>query len=144
MLNGELVQEQFPEPRLEAPSECPDVVGENYREALSAFSKGLHKSAVIMARSALQAATRERGATGKNLKAEMADLALRGLITKDLGEWAEEVRLGGNLIAHPAPNAVLTREEASEIIEFADALFRYLYVLPAQVAARRSQSMIAP
>jgi len=133
------ILDQYPAMRTEAPLECPQDVRDNYKEALGALNKGLWKAAVMMARSSLQAAMRGQGASGKNLQEEIDDLARRHVITPYLQEWAHEVRLGGNLVAHPEPGKRLGREDAEEIIDFADSLLHYMYVMPKRVEERRSR-----
>ena len=54
-----------------------------------------------MARSALQAVLRDRGAQGKSLKEEIDDLAAGGILPPHMKEWAHELRALGNESAHP-------------------------------------------
>lgn len=56
-----------------------------------------------MARSALQAALREQKACGSNLKAEIEDLASKGILPSIMKEWSDELRFLGNEIRSP-PN----------------------------------------
>jgi hypothetical protein len=122
------------------PNHLPTELDQEFREAVSNLNRGAWKSALAMARATLQLAVRERQAQGDSLAEEIADLADKHVITPDMADWAKEVRLGGNLALHPKPGQPVSEEEATEIIDFADALLTYLYTIPAQVAARRKQS----
>ncbi len=57
-----------------------------------------------------------------------------GLLTKEMGDWAHEVRLGSNNPRHADDETPhMTPEEAERLIEFATMLGKILYVLPFQV-----------
>jgi len=122
------------------PDHLPPALEQEFREAVSNLNRGAWKSALAMARATLQLAVRERSAEGNNLAEEIEDLAAKHILTTDMAEWAREVRLGGNLALHPKAGQSVSPEEATEIIDFADALLTYLYTIPAQVAARRQQT----
>jgi hypothetical protein len=72
-----------------------------------------------MARSAIQLVARSHGATGKNLKEEIDDLAIKGLILPSMNEFAHEVRVLANEGTHPQPGTTGTREkDAKDVVEF--------------------------
>jgi len=131
--------EIYPSLRFDAPEEYPDDVRENFGEALRSINGSNPKAAVIMARSALQAATREHGATGNNLKEEIDDLAARHVIPDALKDWAHEIRDGGNLVGHPKPDKKVEVADAEELIALAESIFEYLYVIPKHVEHRRQR-----
>ena len=125
----------YPSLRSDAPEEYPHDVRDNFTEAIRSINGDNPKSAVIMARSALQAATREQGATGKNLKEEIDDLA----IPDALKDWAHEIRDGGNLVGHPEPDKKVEMADAKELMALAESIFEYLYVIPNHVKRRRQR-----
>jgi hypothetical protein len=129
----------FPEVRSEAPEEYPQAVRDNFAEALRSVNGNNPKAAVIMARSALQAATREHGAKGDNLKQEIDYLADQHLIPVALKDWAHELRDGGNLVGHPEPGKAVDMGDAEELMALAESLFEYLYVIPKQLERRRQR-----
>ena len=118
--------------------DIPAEVRGELDEAIAALNAGLSKLALIGARAALQAAMREQSAKGNDLKAEIADLVDRHVLMPALGDWANEVRLAGNLGAHPRPGVGVSDQEAREILALADSIFDYLYVVPAAVQRRKS------
>jgi Domain of unknown function (DUF4145) len=99
-LDGVIV---FPKLRTEASADLPQDFRDDFNEALRSLNGGNGKSAIIMTRSALQAATREQKASGNTLYEEIDDLASRGVLPLSLQSWAHELRNGGNLVAHPKP-----------------------------------------
>lgn len=132
----------YPVVRHAAPADYPDAVREEFSEALRSLNTGNPKAAVMMTRSALQAATRALQANGANLKQEIDDLAARHLIPISIQDWAHEIRDGGNLAAHPEPDKRISREDAEELLALAESLFEFLYVVPADVARRRLRTAI--
>ena len=126
----------YPSVRSEAPDEYPPEVRDNFGEALRSLNGNNPKAAVIMARSALQAAMREQGAKGKTLKDEIDDLAN---IPTPLKDWAHELRDGGNLVAHPESGKTVETQDADELIALAESIFEYLYVVPNEVERRRER-----
>src|SRR5216683_1520319 len=97
-----------------------------------------------MARTALQAALRDTGAEGNNLKEEIKNLASTGVLPPLMREWSDEVRLLGNDATHPdGESEGAAAADARDVVEFLDYLLQYLYDLPKEIAyyrERRRQS----
>ncbi len=56
------------------------------------------------------------------------------LITEDVANWVNQIRLEANDIRHPENNRYLvTQEEAQQNLEFTEALAEILFVLPERV-----------
>jgi len=96
-----------------------------------------------MFRKSLDVATREKapGAAGKTLVKRIDALAVDGLITTDMRDWAHEIRLGGNEAAHE--DEPFEAADADRLYKFTDAFLRYAYTLPALVKANKSPSGVA-
>ena len=62
-------------------------------------------------------------------------LAEKGSLTPDLKAWAHEVRLGGADAAHDLDP--FKKEEAQELLDFAELYLTYVYTLPARLKERR-------
>jgi len=93
-----------------------------------------------MARSSLQIALREHGATGRSLVKEIESLKEKGELPKNMVEWAHNVRELGNVSAHPEPGGRPTRpEDAKDIVAFLDYLLQYLYTLPQRIQQYRER-----
>ena len=97
-------------------------------------------AAPVMARSALQIALRDKGASGKTLYAEIEDLANKGVLHPLMKDWSTEVRELANDSAHPKPNAPPTDpQDARDIVKFLDLLLLYLYDLPKDISDYRER-----
>jgi hypothetical protein len=108
-------------------------------EAWNCFYAGYHRAATIMASAAVQRALRELGATGGNLKEQIADLVERRVITEIMGRVADEARLSGNDAAHPDTLGEVDAQEAQQSLAFMDAFLESTLVLPNQLDARAAE-----
>jgi hypothetical protein len=93
-----------------------------------------------MARTALQAALRDTGVEGNNLKEEIKNLASTGVLPPLMREWSYEVRLLGNDATHPDGGSEgAAAADARDVVEFLDYLLQYLYDLPKAIADYRER-----
>lgn len=93
-----------------------------------------------MARSAIQLVARANGATGKNLKGEIEDLAAKGKLLPIMKEWAHEVRELANEGTHPQPGTTGTGEkDAKDVVEFLSFFMQVMYDLPHQIEQYRAR-----
>ena len=136
----------------EEPDELlPPDVTIAFRQALKSRNEGIWDGCVLMCRRALEEATRilgeeiepedERAKYSKKvLYKRIEHLATEHRITPELRNWAHEARLGGKLGAHGGTEKQWnTRLDAEEIVEFASWFFRYVFVLPQQLAERKER-----
>jgi Domain of unknown function (DUF4145) len=128
--NAEVVQ-LFPTSKQVA-DELPPVA----RRFLEQAYQTLHApdAAPVMAASAVDAMLKDRGYTDGSLY-ERIDAAVRDhLLTEEMGRWAHHVRLESNRPRHAdSEDPHVTSEEAAQVVEFADALSQFLYVLSARI-----------
>lgn len=118
------------------------TVALDYKEALVCFTVKAPRATVAMCRRALQVSVIELGAKkDAKLIEQIDDLYGQGKITKDLKDWAHQIRLTGNLGAHPDKDGLkdVTMKDAAEILSFLDAYFKYVYILPAQVKKHKER-----
>jgi hypothetical protein len=91
-------------------------------------------------RRALEEAMRNLGAEGRDLFTQIDDLERKRRITPELKQWAHEGRLGGKLGAHGVEEKKWAdQNDAEEVLEFCKWFFRYVYVLPKQLAERKER-----
>jgi hypothetical protein len=122
------------------PDYWPEQVGRLWLQARRSLKDENWDAAAIMARTSMQAALRERGANGKNLKEEINDLATRGMLPPLMREWSHEVRELGNDSTHPEPGQKATDpKDARDIVNFLDYLLEYLYDLPERIRQYRAR-----
>jgi len=127
------------------PEYWPSEIGRCWQQAHRSLQHESWDAAAVMARSALQAALRNHGAKGRDLKTEIAHLAGQGILPPLMREWSDEVRELGNDATHPDANTQGTDpSDARDVVEFLDYLLQYLYNLPKAItdfrARRRSTS----
>ncbi len=82
----------------------PDFLKEDLKEAYLCFSVNAYRATGVIARRTLQSCCIKKKATGETLRGQIKWLLDQQIITKDLHEWANEVRLTGNDCAHPPKN----------------------------------------
>jgi hypothetical protein len=122
------------------PKHWPPDVGQYWVEARRSIEGKNWTAAALMARSAVQLVARAHGANGKNLKEEINDLAMKGLILPIMKEWAHEVRELGNEGTHPQPGTTGTNEkDAKDVVEFLSFLMTVMYNLPKQIERHLEQ-----
>lgn len=140
----------------------PKGIASDFSEALRCQWIKAYKATVVMCRRAVQASAVAMGAPRrKKLDAQIDMLFERGKITEALKDFAHEVRLTGNVGAHPDTSAgqqnaaalvpdeqqseegtldgleEVTEKDASDIVEFTREYLHHIYVMPAKLAARR-------
>ena len=126
-----------------APNHFPEDVSRYWLQAKKSLVDRNYDAAAVMTRSAIQLALRAHKAVGANLKQEIDDLALRGMLPPLMQEWAHNVRELGNDSAHPKPGqAPTTLKDANDIGKFMDFLFEYLYRLPKRIKDFRERKAV--
>ncbi len=120
----------------------PDFLRGDLIEANLCFSIGAYRASVVMARRALQSCCFEKGAPDKKLEDQIKWLLSEQIITKDLNDWAHEVRATGGDAAHPSKSPQqgeerITREDAEDILILLDNFVDVLYIAPALAEERR-------
>lgn len=113
-----------------------DAIPERAREYLNQALASVHTPAgsVILAASAVDAMLKAKGYTSGSLNSRIDKAAEDHLITKEMAQWAHEVRLDANYQRHADLDSPLpTADDAARCCEFAAALGSFLFVLPARV-----------
>ncbi|MGB5925040.1 MAG: DUF4145 domain-containing protein [Dehalococcoidia bacterium] len=134
------ILDSYPKLDLETDKELP----ENVKIALTEAIKGLNdenwNSCLVMCRRALEEAMVDLGAEGRDLFNKIDTLENQRRITPELKAWAHESRLGGKLGAHGTKEKRWAdKDDAEELLEFSRWFFRYVYVLPRQLADRKER-----
>jgi hypothetical protein len=111
----------------------PPPVASDWAEAHMALSVGLWKSAVIMARRAVQGVCLDKGAGGKKtLHQQINELSGTQTLHPTLVEWSHKIRSFGNIGAHPGDDGLadVDQAEARGVVDFLDQLLVYVYEMP--------------
>ncbi|MEV5190375.1 DUF4145 domain-containing protein [Streptomyces werraensis] len=123
----------------------PHQLRQAHEEARKCFSVKAYTAAVAMVRRTLEGVCKDQNVQqgGRTKLFQMLEaLKSAGKIDGRLFEWAQALRVLGNEGAH-FTGVEVTREDASDSIDLAEALLDYLYVLSAQFdefKARRGQA----
>jgi hypothetical protein len=118
-------------------SNIPKELAQDLDEAKKCFSIDCYRACAVMARRCIQNACLKKGAAAKDLVGQISELAQKGIITKDIEEWATVVRWVGNDAAHPGKDDV-KEEDAKDCLELAEQFLHVIFVTPAVAKARRA------
>lgn len=119
----------FPSPISDIPPYTPANIKSRYEEALKSIGSESYESAVMMLRKILALALDQIDpCKGRKLVKHIRDIARSNLIPKELVDFADVVRLGGNEAAHD--ESVFSTSEVQALEEFTRLIFTYLFTLP--------------
>ncbi len=110
------------------------------REYLAQAAASLHApaGAMMLTASAVDAMLQDKGYKEGSLYSRVKEASTKHLITREMADWAHEVRLEANDQRHADESAALpVLADAERSLEFALALAQFIYVLPARVARGR-------
>ena len=122
------------------PMTVSDALPERAREFLVQAIGSLHapSGAVMLTASAVDAMLKDKGFKTGSLNSRIDEAAKTHLITSEMAILAHEIRLDANDQRHADETVTLPSvEDASKVIEFANALGQFLYVLPMRVERGR-------
>jgi hypothetical protein len=125
--------------------DLPKIVQQSYNEAVKCETAKAYLAAVVMVRRALEAVTKEHEPTARSLHTGLQAMFSRGLVSKEISDWGNELRVIGNLGAHATEEKV-DRQDAVEAIDFLQAILEILYDLRPKferMRARRSTPVAA-
>ncbi|MFI9587833.1 DUF4145 domain-containing protein [Streptomyces sp. NPDC052236] len=113
---------------------APEEVRGLFSEATRCQEAGALRAAAAMYRAAVEVICKDRGATGKNLKEKIADLANNGA-TAEVVRDLDEARLLGNWSLHDG--LIFSDEEVSDVASLIEEAVFLIYVQPEERAAHR-------
>jgi Domain of unknown function (DUF4145) len=122
--------------------DVPDAIAGAAREAQQALAASAARASVLMARATLEATAKDRGIATGTLGSKIEKLSAQGLISQDMKEVADEIRLAGNEAAHgDILYEPISIADAKEIVELMDAKLMRIYQEPAKVARVRASRL---
>ena len=117
----------------------PQEIKTDFEEALLCYSVNAYRGAAALARRTVQLICLDKRADkNKKLYQQIDELFKNGVITKDIQEWAHEVRFLGNDAAHPSKDTV-SKDDAKDILDLLESLCEFLYVAPAKAAEQKKK-----
>jgi hypothetical protein len=91
-------------------------------------------AASVMAGSAVDAMLKALGYVDGSLYVRIDKAVEDHKLTKEMGDWAHEVRLGSNRPRHSdAEKPHVSAQEATQAVEFAESLGNFLFVLSSRI-----------
>jgi len=134
---AEEITEMWPKAKAVA-DELPERAREYLKQAIG--SRSAPSGAVMLAASAVDAMLKDKGYKAGSLNSRIEEAAKAHVITAEMAAWAHEIRLDANDQRHADEAAPMaTAEDADRVIQFAEALGQFLYVLPGLVKRGRKQ-----
>lgn len=124
------VQMAFPAVPVDIPENLPDHIHTAWSEDLLNILASARHS-VLECRRILELMCKDKGATRGNLQNKIDWLVEQGLLTKDIGDWAHEVRFLGNESVHE--EGPIKPEYAREIHDITKIIAEILYTYPARI-----------
>ncbi|MBE1527413.1 hypothetical protein GGC65_001869 [Sphingopyxis sp. OAS728] len=121
-------------PSVETASEqLPEKPKKFFQQALE--SRHAPDGALMLAASAIDSMLKDKGYKDGSLFSRIELASNDGLLTKEMRDWAHEIRLSANEPRHADDDYDgATVQDVDQIIEFVKALTEYLYVLPSKVS----------
>ena len=117
--------------------DVPPTIASAASEAHQCYSIDAYRSAVMMARTVVEATAKDHGITSGTLAAKIAQMVEKQLIRPSIRVAADEIRLLGNDMAHGDIEQPVSQEDAAEILELMSAVLTEVYELPAKLEARK-------
>ncbi len=110
----------------------PEVIKKDLEEAYACFAANAYRATGMMARRAVELLCIDKKAPEGSLIKKIDWLLEQQIITKDLRDWAHEIRLTGNEAAHP-PKTIkeenpISENDAKDILELLESLVNALYI----------------
>jgi hypothetical protein len=133
----------YPHP-LPSPTDkrIPEKIRKDLDEAKLCFSVNCFRACCVLSRRSVQQACLLKDAKKGKLEDQIKELSEKGIITKDLADWATVVRWMGNDAAHPeAP--LVDREEAEDCLKLAEQFLHILFVTPTIAEERKKKRTAA-
>jgi len=120
----------YPPERIDFDStNIPADITEAFKEAITCHSNECYMGAAMLVRKTLELLCLARGAKGSNLKDKLKDLRTQMIISNDLMDAADDLRLLGNDAAHVMSINYyqVSRQESEVAIEVAKEILKAVY-----------------
>ena len=127
----------WPDPQKSYDVSIPPLVRHSLEDARKCFEAQVYTACVVMCGRALEAICNEK--TGEsNLARGLQTLKSTNQIDDRLFNWGEALRKERNIGAH-ASEETISRPDAQDILDFANAIVEYIYVLTAKFEAYKAR-----
>ena len=117
----------WPDPPESLHFSIPREVRRSLQDANKCFKSGLYSACAVMCGRAIEAICKEK-VGAKALAKGLQKMKDEGIIDDKIWKWSNALREERNIGAH-ATGIDVTKENASDIVDFANAICEYVYVL---------------
>jgi hypothetical protein len=138
-IQGKRTLKEYPKPREpSSPPFVPENIDGYFLQAYKAVDDDSYDASAMMSRKVLEVAVKtiDPSGTGKLYK-RIEKLEEKGLITKEMKDWAHIVRDEGNDAVHE--EAPFSEEQARELLSFVEMFLYYTFSMPAMVEKKRNR-----
>lgn len=132
----------WPEPDRVAHKSVPPIVQVSLDEAYRCHRAGAHTACAVMCGRALEGVCVHFGLKVMLAKG-LGELRARGYIDERLFKWGEQLRKHRNEAAHATEHRI-SREDATDLLEFVSAICDYIFVLTARFDAFMARKNVEP
>lgn len=138
----ELFRSVVPETNLSTPLHLPDKVKRFFEQGTGNMETNWD-AAGSMFRKALDVSLKEKfPQIHGNLIKRIKNAASQNLLTQDLADWADQIRLEGNAAVHE--DEPFSKEQAIDLASFTDLVLRYMFTLPQMLKDARDSTEAQP
>jgi hypothetical protein len=117
----------FPESRSSHPL-VPPSIRRSFDEALICLNARALLACVVMCRKTIEGLALHHYGKIRDLSSALEKLNTDNIIDDRLCEWASALRKTGNFAVHD-PEAVISLEDARDLVDFTEAILQYVFVL---------------
>ena len=126
----------------------PVAVASAYDEGMRALAIAAPRAAVVMFRGALAEIVGDKGSATAQAKGTLYEqlkvMDTDGTLHPSLVDWAKEIRVLGNVGAHPSSLGTVTVADASDLGHLVAQMINVLYETPARIARTRAARTASP
>lgn len=119
--------------------DVPPQIANAASEAFKGKSIGNYMSAILMARTVIEASAKEKGITKGNLLSKIDELAAKSFIRADTKEAAHAIREFGNDMAHGDISDPVLSDDADEVLVLMSEILNEIFQGPARVRAIKAK-----
>lgn len=117
----------------------PDNVRSSYEEAVRCEANKVYTACVVMVGRTLEAVCKEHDPSVRTIFKGLKKLHQDGLISEELMEWADQLRVLRNIGAH-ASDRMATGQDAEDSLDFLQAILEVMYDLRPRFQSFKARS----
>ena len=119
----------WPEPERHVDSSIPELVRSSLVEAQKCYKAKANNACAVMCGRVLESICSEHKTKNKFLAGGLRELLEKKVIDKKIYLWGEALRKHRNIGAHIIKGKKISKEDAKDLLDFANAICDYVFVL---------------